>query len=346
VINQLKNQKYLACGGMSLKMCTTTADVDQWAKLFGITYEAVDQSELTRRAKDMVEWDGVSPSLGKIKVIKDQRVKKAVDFLYKGKRGTFDFTRASLSSIDKFIYQVAYYYAAVDLFTEYGITFAGIKCQDELAANECTQCIAAAYLNNDIGPDGILKPIVPVACENDMDSALTQLWLFLLSNQPSGFGDFRDLENGILAIVNCGQHPPYFFGRPNDKPIEKLQNTEYLGQEYFFHAGGSAVRGRTPGGELMTIARLGRENLRYQLVATVMETVAVKPEDHRKYDLSWPIIWGKIPIPDEIMINCWPCNHLGFTYGDYTPALVELCNRLGIGYRIFDKTGREYFRPS
>ncbi|GAI80985.1 unnamed protein product, partial [marine sediment metagenome] len=26
------------------------------------------------------------------------------------------------------------------------------------------------------------------------------------------FGDFRDVEDGILSIVNCGQHPPYFFG--------------------------------------------------------------------------------------------------------------------------------------
>jgi L-fucose isomerase-like protein len=96
----------------------------------------------------------------------------------------------------------------------------------------------------------------------------------------------------------------------------------------------------------MTIARLGRENLRYQLIATVMETVDVPPEAHNKYDFSWPIIWGKLPIPDEVLIDIWPCNHLGFAYGDWTPPLAEMAHRLDIGYRIFDVKGREYAKPS
>ena len=37
VISDLKAQKYLALGGMSLKMPTTTADVDQWQKVFGVS---------------------------------------------------------------------------------------------------------------------------------------------------------------------------------------------------------------------------------------------------------------------------------------------------------------------
>jgi len=345
-IRKLAQQKYLACGGMSLKMCTTTADVDQWAKLFGITYEALDQSELRNRALPMVQWEG-KPGESKIKRILDPRVQKAFDFLYHQKHGNFDFSRDKLKSVEKFVYQLAFYYAALDLIEEYDITFAGIKCQDELSAIDCTQCVAAAFLNNDVGPDGQPKPIIPLACENDMDSALTQLWLYLLNGgKPAGFGDFRDVENGVLAIVNCGQHPPYFFGKPEDDPIEKLKATEYLGQEIFYDAGGSAVRGRTPGGLKLTVARLGRENLRYQLVATVIETVDVDPKEHEKYNFSWPIIHGKIPIPDELMISMWPCNHLGFCFGDFTPHLVEMAERLGIGYRVFDTLGNEYSRPS
>ena len=53
-VEELHRQKYVAFGGMSLKMCTTTADVDAWAKLFGISYEALDQSELKRRASELV----------------------------------------------------------------------------------------------------------------------------------------------------------------------------------------------------------------------------------------------------------------------------------------------------
>ena len=43
---------------MSLKMPITTADVDQWQKLFGVTYEALAQSEIVARAVKMIEWAG------------------------------------------------------------------------------------------------------------------------------------------------------------------------------------------------------------------------------------------------------------------------------------------------
>lgn len=220
------------------------------------------------------------------------------------------------------------------------------KCQDELSARECTACIASAYLSNDIGPDGKPKRIIPTACENDMDSALTQLLMHLLTGKPAGFGDFRDVEDGILTIANCGQHPPYFFGGPGENPVRKLDAAEYVGQEMFYYAGGSSVRGRTPGGFTMTVARMGRENLRYQLVAAVIQTIDVAPREHGNYNCSWPLIRGRIAISDEVLINTWPCNHLGFAYGDLTPQLAELAHRLDIGYRIFDAGGKEHYKPA
>lgn len=344
VIKSLKSQKFIAFGGMSLKMPTTTADVDQWQKLFGISYDALDQSEIKNRALQLVEWAG-RPGKSECNIT-DERVKSAVEYLYVKKHGRFDFSRDKLTSINMFVYQLSMYYGALDILKKHSATFCGIKCQDELSSRDCTACLATSYLSNDVGPDGKFKKIVPTACENDMDSALTQLMLFLLTGRPAGFGDFRDVEKGILAIVNCGQHPPYFFGRPKENSIKKLDSVEYMGQEIFYDAGGSSVRGRTPGNEYMTVARLGRENLRYQMVATVMKTVNVSPKEHNKYNVSWPIIKGKIPIPDDILINVWPCNHLGFAYGDLTSHLAELCHRLDIGYRIFDSTGREYYKSS
>ncbi len=207
-------------------------------------------------------------------------------------------------------------------------------------------CLATAFLGNDIGPAGKPKQIIPVACENDNDSALTQLWMYHLTGKPAGFGDFRDVEDGILTISNCGQHPPYFFGGPDEGPLKKLDSIEYMGQEIYYGAGGSSVRGRTPEGQTMTIARLSRENLRYQLVATVIKTTKVYLEDHKKYTLAWPVIKGKIPISDEVLIDVWPCNHLAFAYGDLTPHLTEMAQRLDIGYRIFDAGGREYTKAS
>lgn len=334
---ELHLQKYVAFGGMSLKMCTTTADVDAWAKLFGISYEALDQSELKKGALGLVSWSGKEGESEPAEIA-DERVKKGIENLEQNCR--LDFSRDKFTDINKLVYQLSYYYAACDLLEEYDGTFAGIKCQDELSAHECTMCLATAFLSNDFGPEGEGKKVVPCACENDMDSSLTQLFLSLLSGgKSSGFGDFRDVEGDVLAIVNCGQHPPSFFGREGDTAEEKLSNTEFMGQEVFYHAGGAAVRGRTGGGQSITIARVARENLRYYLVGTVLSTVDVDEEEHENYNLSWPIMRGKVPMSGEELIELWPCNHLGFVYGDYTPHLVELAAKLGIGYRVYDRNG-------
>jgi len=342
VIHRLRAQKYLALGGMSLKMPTTTADVDQWQKLFGVSYEALDQSELLVRAWRMVEWEGKRGE-SEYRIL-DERLRRAADYLRM--HGHIDLSREKLRSFSKLVYQLSLYYAGLDLADECNATFAGVKCQDELSGRECTACLLAAFLSNDVGPDGEAKPIIPVACENDMDSALTQLIMFLLTGEPAGFGDFRDVEDGVLTIMNCGQHPPYFFGEPEMDSRAKLDLVEYMGQEVFYAAGGSSVRGRTPGGELMTVARLGRENLRYKLVATVIETVDVDPSEHERYNASWPLIRGRIPISDEELISVWPCNHLGFAYGDLTPELAEVAHRLDIGYTIYDRDGRRYHKPT
>jgi len=342
VIGELKAQKYLALGGMSLKMPTTTADVDQWQKLFGVSYEALDQSELLARAWGMVDWEG-RPGESDYEML-DERLVRAADNIRQ--HGRIDYSREKLTDFAKLVYQLSLYYAGLDVVEEYGATFAGVKCQDELSGRECTACLMAAFLNNDVGPDGEEKQVVPVACENDMDSALTQLVMHLITGKPSGFGDFRDVEDGVLYIVNCGQHPPYFFGGPSLDSSEKLDLIEYMGQEVFYAAGGSSVRGRTPGGQLMTVARLGRENLRYRLVAAVIETLDVDPSEHERYNPSWPIIKGRIPMPDEELIQVWPCNHLGFCYGDVTPELAEVAHRLDIGYTIYDGEGRKYQKPT
>jgi hypothetical protein len=51
-------------------------------------------------------------------------------------------------------------------------------------------------------------------------------------------------------------------------------------------------------------------------------------------------------MPDEELIQIWPCNHLGFAYGDITPELVEIAHRLDIGYTIYDMEGGKYQKPT
>jgi L-fucose isomerase len=87
-IASLRRQKYLALGGMALRMPTTTADIDQWKKLFGITYEALDQSELVVRAQKMVKW-AEKPGESEYQLL-DNRLKGALEYLWEGKHGKFD----------------------------------------------------------------------------------------------------------------------------------------------------------------------------------------------------------------------------------------------------------------
>lgn len=135
-------------------------------------------------------------------------------------------------------------------------------------------------------------------------------------------------------------------GGPEMESEAKLDLVEYLEQGIFYDAGGSSVKGRILRGHMMTVARLGRENLRYRLVAAVIETVDVDPSEHERYTLSWPIIKGRNPMSEEEeLIQVWPYNHLGFAYGDITPELAEIAHRLYIGYTIYEREGGKYQKP-
>jgi L-fucose isomerase-like protein len=86
--------------------------------------------------------------------------------------------------------------------------------------------------------------------------------------------------------------------------------------------------------------------MRYYLAGMVVETVDVDPKEHERYNVSWPILRGKIPLPDRALAAMWPSNHLAFTFGDLTPNLVELAEQLDIGYRVIDAAGNEHYRAS
>ena len=96
----------------------------------------------------------------------------------------------------------------------------------------------------------------------------------------------------------------------------------------------------------MTVARLGVENGRLYLVACPLRTTEVDPDRHASYNRAWPIIEGEIPVTDQVMGRKWPSNHLGFVYGDHIPALIELAERMGLGYLFWVRAGGEFSRPS
>jgi L-fucose isomerase-like protein len=340
----------LEFGSFSLQMPTTRIDQEELTKRWGITSESLDQQVFLDRAFAMCEWQG-EPGLSPIAKIVDRRVAAAVARNFDAHPEKFAAIRGRTVTRDKYALQVAMYFATFDIAREKGAGAVTIKCQDECSGKYATCCMATSFLGNDVDPLGQPKPIIPTSCETDLPTMYSQYLLKEIAGKPAGFGDFRYVKTDgkgrtLLAIVNCGQHPVYYAGREGDAVAKKFAATDHPGQEHFYAAGGASVRMRTAAGQDVTVARLGVENGRLYLVGTLMHTTEVPVSRHASYNPSWPIIEGLVPVTDKVLGRRWPSNHLGFVYGDHVAALIELAERMDIGYWIWDRDGTEYWRPS
>ena len=45
----------------------------------------------------------------------------------------------------------------------------------------------------------------------------------------------------------------------------------------------------------------------------------------------------KFKVPTEQLFREHPCNHMQLVAGDYVAGLAEVCQKLGIGYKIQDR---------
>jgi L-fucose isomerase-like protein len=337
-------------GSFSLQMPTTRIDQEELTKRWGITSENLDQQVFLDRAFAMFEWAG-QPGLSPITKTCDRRVAAAVAKNYDADPGRFGVIAGRTVTRDKYALQIAMYFATFDIARERGAGAVTIKCQDECSGKYATCCMATSFLGNDVDPLGRKKPMIPTSCETDLPTMYSQYLLKELAGKPAGFGDFRYVKTDakgdtLLAIVNCGQHPVYYAGNETDSTEQKLAQVDYPGQEHFYAAGGAAVRMRTAKDQDVTVARLGVENGRLNLVATIMRTTAVSKARHAAYNPSWPILEGRVPVDDKVLGRRWPSNHLGFVYGDHIAALIELAERMDLGYWVWDRDGAEYWKPS
>jgi len=331
VIEKLHGQIYGEIGGRSIQIVTAEADPLQWAKIFGVDTQPIDQLEIIRRANQMISWsNGIN---SRVVEIKDERVSKAFHFLsehiasvnYEGK-----FTE------DKLKYQLACYYATEDIIAENNLDFIGIKCQPELSEYHVTQCLTQAFSNDSRGPAGEKKRIVVCACEDDKDGALTQQIMYLLTGKPTMFADFRHLdpERNILYLVNCGAHTPWFATR-TERIEDNLAKIKLDKQAFFYRACGATVNFDAAPGPV-TGARLGRKNGKYWMNIVPGEFVK-RPVDAVVTTPGWPHAFMKFKVPMEQLFQEHPCNHLQVVAGNYVAGLVEICEKLGIGYKVQDK---------
>jgi len=331
-IDRLRGQIYGEIGGRSIQIVTAEADPLQWAKVFGVDTQPIDQEDIVRRANEMIEWsNGVNSEVVKMR---DRRVTRAFNFLTKniGKRIRYSgkFNESKLK------YQIACYYATQDIIKENNLDFIGIKCQTELSEHHVTQCLTQAFSNDTVGPGGEKKKITVCACEDDKDAAMTQQIMYLLAGLPTMFADFRHLDpkHNVLYLVNCGAHTPWFATRTEDC-VANLKKVQLNSQAFFYAACGATVNFDAAPGPV-TGARLGRMSGKYWM-DIVPGSFIRRPRDSFETTPGWPHAFFKFNVPMEKLFQEHPCNHMQVVASEQTAGLVEVCERLGIGYKVQDE---------
>ncbi|MBC7343827.1 MAG: L-fucose/L-arabinose isomerase family protein [Clostridia bacterium] len=319
-IHRLKGETFGLFGGRSMGMYTAVANLDQWMSQFGIDVEHIDQWEIVRRAQK-ASADEVEHAFQWL----SRKVKK---IHYEGKQLT----------PDKLKLQIRSYIALRDMAAELKLNFIGVKSQPELTDHFVTMDLAEAFLNDPYDWNGPKEPLV-AATEADMDGALTMEILKHITGEPVLFADLRhyDEELGVFDLCNSGNHPTYFAGHSYDPDIN-LPRVEFYPQDFYFPAGGAAVRHIAAPGKV-TLARLARRNGKYWLAILPGEFIDLPAEEaERKAQAvqpNWPHAFARLAVKPDDLLAEYDSNHIHGVYGDWVEELVWVAKMLGISYRVF-----------
>jgi L-fucose isomerase len=300
---KLWGSKYCQIGGRSLSMYTGVVDPSQWKYMFGVEVEHMDQWTLYLEA-EKIDEKRVTPVIEKI-------------------RNEYGEICVNDDSLQK---SVRMYLAMKDMFDNNMFDFAGVKCQFELIDNYIAPCLSIAMLNDELKI---------VACEADMNAALSMYVLSTMSGTPAMFADtsWLDVEQGIMRLLNCGAAPTYFAGgkdkiRLSDMPVTMGGYDEE--KKTHMTKGGVCTGYLTRSGEV-TLARFSRIKGKYVLNA--IKGKAYDPGPRNSYLESqeglagdrWPWTYVKLEGDTNKFVQNLRANHIHMVYGNYLDALKEFC---------------------
>lgn len=311
VVSALNGQKYGLIGGRSLGMYSATVSMQDWQQQFGVDVDHMDQSEIVRIAE----------------TIPEAQVQKAFDWLTEHCGGIhYDGNRLTE---EKLRTQIRHYEALKQIVANNDYDFIGVKCHYEMSRHYCTECIAAAFMNDPYDWDGKKEPVV-YACEADSDAALTMQILKLLTHDPVLFMDVRhyDAENDVMVFCNCGSQSTYYAGRSDD-PAENLKNVNLYPCLEIYAGGGCHVNCMTKPGHV-TIARLNRRCGKYRMTLIPADIVTLPEEKMAETTMEWPHNFAKLPFDHNIFLEHFSANHCHAVYGDQVEELRMICKMLDI----------------
>ncbi len=317
-LKAIRGETYGLIGGRSIGINTAVANTDQWAKLFGVDVQHIDQLEIVARSERILAEEG-------------PKVSAAREWLEgKVRRVHYDGRQLTPELLER---QVASYYATRELVEGYGLDFLGIKGQPELTERFATMDVTEAFLNDPYDWEGPKEPTV-CATEADMDAALTMEVFKHLAGTPVLFADvrhyFADLD--MLDLVNSGQHATYFAARSLD-PDENLSRVELRAQGFYFPAGGASVFHVAAPGDV-TLARLSRLDGRYRM--HILRAELARYDEGKEREIvdavqpNWPHAFAKLGCPIDTFLGEFPTNHIHGVYGDWVPELLAWCGYAGV----------------
>jgi L-fucose isomerase len=318
VVSELNGQKYGQIGGRSLGMYSATVSMQDWQEKFGIDIEHIDQSEIVRIAE----------------TVSEEKVNKAFNWLNEH-IGKIHYDGDRLTE-EKLKTQIRHYEAIKQIIEKNMLDFVGVKCHYEMSRHYCTECLAAAFINDPYDWDGPKEPTV-FSCEADGDAALTMQILKLLTGEPVVFMDIRhyDKENNVMVFCNCGSQSTYYANKSLD-PKENLKKVSLYPCLEIYSGGGAHVNLMTKSGEA-TIARLNRKHGgKYRMTIIPTEFVELPEEKMSETTREWPHVFAKLPFDYKIFLDKFDANHCHAVYGNHVEELTMICKMLEIDVEYLD----------
>jgi L-fucose isomerase len=292
VVRRLRGSKFGMIGGKAMGMYTTTTDMMKVAEIFGVEYEHVDQHRLILEAQKVSDEE-TEKILVKIKK-RFGRIEPSHDVLMKSAK---------------------LYLALKKIIAEDQYDFVAVKCMPEVA-NAYTSCCLAVSLTNDDG--------ATVACECDVNGALTMEILRLLTGQPALFADLNLIypDKGVVKLVNCGTAPTRL--AKSLKDVDLGLQYEYLSEK----GGATTIFCCKPG--RVTLARLARIKGQYVMHIATGEAFEQPKVMFKEAREKWPHAFIKLDGDAERFVQNCRSNHMHMSYGDLKDELIEVCEILQI----------------
>jgi len=291
--------RYGHVGGNCLRMMTADSDPNQWRRQFGIDVDHAEQWTLIHEAEKVPESE-TQP-------------------LVEQWKGEFKAVEVSDEVLTK---SARLYVAGKRMFAENRWDFAGVKCQFELLDNYLAPCLPVALWND----DGFV-----VACETDMNAALTMYVLHQLGDHPVMFSDIQYLnrQERWARFLNCGTAATRLAGGKGEVVLRncpEIQGTYDEATGAHLCKGGACPHFILPPGRV-TLARFGRIEGRYVLHACPGESFAYPHDENSLLGIGavWPFAYVKIEQEMDEFVTNLRAHHMCIVPGDWMPQLEALC---------------------